>query len=223
MNPSDPLSQREGVRVKICGITTVDDALAAASAGADYLGYVFFEGSKRFIRPNTAAPIIERVRCTYPLVRHVGLLVNPTPDAAVEALKQAGADHAQLHGDCLSEVAAAIRSDLPSVRMITAFRFGPGAPPARWEEADTDFFLCDTFDPKQHGGTGRPFDPGLIPSAMPRERLFLAGGLTPETVADAVRFVRPFAVDVSSGVESAPGKKSEVLVSRFIAAARRAV
>jgi phosphoribosylanthranilate isomerase len=218
MVKSSSNSAQFGVRVKICGLTTAADALAAAAAGADFLGYVFYSGSKRHITPQDAAPIIAQVRASHPTVGHVGLIVDLDPAGAVDALTRSGADFAQLHGDHAPTVAASIRRCLPAIKIITAFRFGHDAPPAPWQDAETDFYLCDTYDPAQHGGTGRRFDPALIPAAMPRRRLFLAGGLTPATVADAVRAVRPFAVDVSSGVESSPGRKDPSRIEAFIAA-----
>jgi len=107
--------------------------------------------------------------------------------------------------------------------VIKAFRFGPGAPPPDWElYSENNFLLCDTYDPAAAGGTGRVFSPQLIPADFPISRAIIAGGLTPLNVADVIRIFCPFGVDVSSGVEIAPGRKSRELVENFIRAARAA-
>lgn len=208
----------DAVKVKICGITRVGDAVAAAQAGADYLGYVFYSKSPRCIDVEGAAPIIAQIRSEYPNVRHVGLFVNESFDTVFNTHKTCGLDLAQLHG----EEAPALCSDLSQkgVRVIKALKFGRSAPLVKWTFYRTAFFLCDTYDPESAGGSGRPFDYSLIPYDLPMKRVFMAGGLTPANVGSVVASLHPFAVDVSSGVEEQPGQKSPELIRQFIAAAR---
>ncbi len=204
-------------QVKICGITVLDDALAAARAGASYLGYVVYRKSSRHIEPPSARSIIEEVRRQFPSIRHIGVLVDETADVASRIAEAAGLDFAQLHGAESPETVTQLRRR--GLGVLKALRFGPGSPAVRWSEFDPDYFLCDTYDASSAGGTGRAFDPGLLPPDLPRTRLFLAGGLTPDNAADAVRTVRPFALDVSSGVELSPGRKSHTLIAQFVEAA----
>ena len=185
--------------VKICGITRADDALAAAAAGAGAIGLVFWPGSPRFVDPFRARTI---VRALPPFITVVGVFVNQPLEYVngVASLVRLGA--AQLHGDETAGFASAI-----TVPIIKAIPLGAAdeARAAEWPAATT--LLLDVHDPVKRGGTGRTIDWTAAAAVAARRTVLLAGGLTPENVADAVARVRPFGIDVSSGVERAPGIK----------------
>lgn len=207
------------LRIKICGITRKEDALTAIEAGADALGFVFVPGTPRFIEPGRAAAI---ARGLPPFVSRVGLFVNAAPELIEATLAEVGLDTVQLHGDEAPEVG---RSLLGRVRVIQAFRVqGPETLHRLPDHREsTHAWLLDAYVPGASGGTGARFDWTLAVQARDLGHpLILAGGLKPENIADAVRQVRPFAVDVSSGVESAPGRKDPEKVRRLISAARSA-
>jgi phosphoribosylanthranilate isomerase len=202
-------------RVKICGITSVADGLAAAAAGADMIGLNFYEGSPRHI---SLAPASEISRALPPLVQRVGVFVNPEPDFVQRAIGECGLSLLQFHGDETSEFCT--RFGLMSLKAI---RVRDGESIKQLENFRADAFLLDAHSKNGLGGTGEKFNWDLAIEAQKFGKpIFLAGGLTPENVADAVKKVRPFAVDVSSGVESAPGKKDAAKVRAFIAAVRAA-
>ena len=207
------------LRIKICGITRKEDAWAAVDAGADALGFVFVPGTPRFIEPERAASITRHLP---PFVSCVGLFVNADPALIRAAVTEARLDTVQLHGDESPEVGLLLRGQ---VRVIQAFRVqGPEIllqlPNYR---KSADAWLLDAYVPGAAGGTGARFDWNLAVEARELGHpLILAGGLKPENIADAVRQVRPFAVDVSSGVEISPGRKESEKVQRLIAAARSA-
>jgi phosphoribosylanthranilate isomerase len=200
-------------RVKICGLTRLEDALAAVRLGADALGFNFWPGSKRYLAPAAAREII---RALPPLVTTVGVFVDPTRDEAMAAAAVSGVQVLQLHGDEPPEACA--RLPLPVLKAIRV-----GGPEAlalldRYAGAVAGFLL--DADSAGYGGSGQTFDWGLAALAAARAPVVLAGGLTPANVAEAVRAVHPWGVDVASGVESAPGLKDLHLVSRFIRAAK---
>jgi len=202
------------VRVKICGITRLTDALAAVRLGADALGFNFWPGSKRFIAPAQAREII---RALPPLVTTVGVFVDPSHEEATAAAGVSGVQVLQLHGD---EPATLCRSfQLPVVKGVRVA--GPGSLAALDAYAGVSGFLLDAASPG-YGGSGLTFDWALARAAAARATVLLAGGLTPANVGQAVRAVRPYAVDVASGVESAPGVKDHQKLASFIAAARAA-
>ena len=203
------------VKVKICGITSLSDGLAAAEAGADALGFMFWDWSPRRVSLEAAAGII---RTLPPFIVKVGVFVNAPTDLVYRAIGECGLSLLQFHGDetpdyCLqfglmSMKAFRIR-DEESLRGLPAYR--------------TDAWLLDAFSEDKPGGTGERFNWDLAVQARELGRpIFLAGGLTPENVGEAVRKVRPYAVDVSSGVEAAPGKKDHGKVQAFIQAVRAA-
>lgn len=201
-------------RIKICGITNLADALAAVEAGADALGFNFYEGSPRYLAPEAARAIVREVPAA---VLCVGVFVNETREAVERAVAESGVAAAQLHGDESPEFCETLR--VP--RVIKALRVR-----GRFDEGGaalyktTEAILLDAYDPRAWGGTGRTCDwesARRVREAVPR--LYLAGGLTPENVADAVRTVGPYGVDVCGGVERAPGLKEHALVRKFVAAA----
>lgn len=200
------------VRVKICGITNIEDARHAVASGADALGFVFFSASPRHVSPEKARSIIAALP---PLVTTVGLFVNETPDRVRMIAKVCGIDVLQLHGD---ESPAAC--DYSPYRVIKALRVKDAASIAQHSAYRTSGLLLDAWCPDHYGGTGKRFDWELATELARQRTLLLAGGLTPDNVAAAVTTVRPWAVDVSSGVEAAPGKKDPELVTAFIRQAK---
>ena len=203
------------VRVKICGITNVTDALAAVRAGADMLGFNFYKPSPRYVAPEKAREIIEQLPSA---VLNVGVFVNHESPAAVASITEAsGTSAVQLHGDESPAFCDALRN----YPVIKALRVRDQHISREILEYETDAILLDTFNSKARGGTGETFAWSVAQEARETvARLFLAGGLSPANVSEAVRVVRPYAVDVCSSVESSPGHKDESRVCEFIAAAK---
>ncbi len=203
------------VRVKICGITSQADAQAAVQAGADALGFMFYEKSPRFL---TAAAAAEIIATLPPFVARVGVFVDPTEERVGHTAMACNLSTIQLHGEESPEFCA--RLALP---VIKAFRILDAASLKPLAAYRTAGWLLDSYVAGQPGGTGRHFNWDLALQAKQSGRpIILAGGLTPENVAEAVRRVQPFAVDVSSGVESAPGRKDAALTRAFVVAVRDA-
>ena len=205
------------VRVKICGITNAADALAAVDAGANLLGFNFYEKSPRSVATEEAAAIRSQLPRK---VEAVGIFVNaPQVDiAALCALLKL--DAAQLHGDESPEAVAELARTVP---VIKAFRAEPDFPLKMLDQYSAAFaFLFDAANTGQYGGTGRSTDWDVARRAVKGRRIILAGGLKVENVAAAVRIVRPYGIDVASGVESKPRKKDHVLLREFIQEVRRA-
>lgn len=202
------------VKVKICGITNVADGVAAAEAGADMIGLMFYEGSPRTVSFANAAEIS---RALPPFTVKVGVFVNPTEDAVMRAIGDCGVSLLQFHGEETPEFCTQF-----GVMSMKAFRVRGPESLAELPKYQTDAWLLDAFSPDAHGGTGAIFNWNLAVEAAQLGRpIFLAGGLTPENVGEAVRRVQPFGVDVSSGVESALGKKDHAKVRAFVEAARQ--
>ena len=205
------------VRVKICGITNAADAVAAIDAGANLLGFNFYEKSPRHIAPVEAAKIRARLP---PKVKAVGIFVNALPADVMALRKSLKLDAVQLHGDESPEFVADIASAAP---VIKAFHVEPEFPLATLDEYPGAFaFLFDAAHTGQYGGTGRTTDWDVARRAAMSHRIILAGGLKIENVAAAVRIVRPYGIDVASGVESSPGKKDHERLREFIQEVRRA-
>lgn len=203
------------VRVKICGVTTVEDALSCADAGADYVGLNFWPGSKRCVDLDRATRI---ARALPPSLEKVGVFVDAERTDIERAVAVVGLDAVQLHGD---ESPGDCRGF--SVRVIKAIRVRAGGEPlaARAERYPVDYILLDGDAGARRGGSGRSFEWRLAVGVAPG-RLFLAGGLRPDNVVTAVRIARPFAVDVASGVEASPGHKDPARVREFIHNAKHA-
>ena len=198
--------------VKICGITSEEDALLAVAMGADAVGFNFVPSSPRFLAVGRAADIAKRLPSE---ILTVGVFRNEAPARVVDLTHQAGLRAAQLHGHETSEDARWIRQRVPVV--IKVF---PGGDPelARAADYGADIVMLDSASP----GSGEVFDWSLAEGAPSGLRILLAGGLTAENVAEAIERVRPWGVDVASGTESGPGVKDPSLVRRFISAAKRA-
>ncbi len=203
------------LRVKICGITRLEDLHVACAAGADAVGFVFYEKSPRHVSVETAAAL---VRALPPFVQSVGLFVDAEPATIETVLKSVPLDLLQFHGD--ETPAACARHGRPWIKAVRV------NPQTDLLKCAADFeaargLLLDAFVPGLPGGTGERFDWTLIPQALPKP-VILSGGLTADNVAEAVRRVRPWAVDVSSGVEASKGIKDALKVARFIANAKEA-
>lgn len=209
------------VRVKICGITNLEDALAAVDFGANALGFIFFSGSPRHISVDPAAEIISALP---PFISKVGVFVDSPVDGVLDIAGATGIDTIQLHGsespaDCV-EIAAS------KLTVVKAFRIKEAASLDSLETYrgthGASAFLLDSYVSGQLGGTGAKFNWDLaVKAKLSGTPIILAGGLDPENVSDAVSKVAPYAVDVSSGVEISPGKKDHNKVRRFISQAKR--
>jgi phosphoribosylanthranilate isomerase len=206
---------RLDVRVKICGITNIPDALAAVDAGADALGFMFVPASPRTLKLETAASIIRELP---PFVSRVGVMVDPSPQFVEDALRKCGLSAVQLHGNESPEFCSTVAGIV-----IKAFRVSDRESLAGIRGYATGAWLLDSYVADKMGGTGIRFNWDLALEVKQWGRpVILAGGLTPANVADAVQQVQPYGVDVSSGVESVPGKKDPIKVRDFIAAAKQA-
>lgn len=206
------------VRVKICGITNLADAKAAVDLGAHALGFNFYEKSVRNIAPADAYKII---RALPKKIEAVGVFVNWTPEAVIALARAIDLDTVQLHGD---EPAATARAAAKYFHVTKAMRVGKGfrLDSLKPFQSAVSAFLFDAAQSGQFGGTGHRADWTIAHKAAKAHRIILAGGLTPENVAEAILYVRPYAVDVASGVESRPGKKDRGKLREFFAEVARA-
>jgi phosphoribosylanthranilate isomerase len=205
--------------VKICGITRWEDAELAAKLGAAALGFNFYPPSPRYIAPHSAKAIIRKMP---PFVTAVGIFANETDGARVASVaREAGVTAIQLHGPG-SPLAGPTAEALDDLTIIQAFAVGKQFNPEALNDLKANAFMLDTFDPVLIGGTGKTFDWNVAREAKKYGALILAGGLTAENVGEAIRGVRPFAVDVASGVESEPGKKDPEKLRAFFAAVAEA-
>ena len=190
------------VRVKICGITNWADAKRAVDAGANFLGFNFYARSPRYIPPAKALRIIKR------LPKHVsavGVFVNESEEKTLDTARAVGVTVLQLHGDESPAEVAWLSRRLPVIKAVQASKSFRPAQLARFKRASA--ILLDGFDRRARGGTGRTFDWRIARRAKQYGKIFLAGGLTPDNIGEAIRTVQPYAVDVCSGVEARPGKK----------------
>jgi phosphoribosylanthranilate isomerase len=200
-------------RVKICGITRVEDAQSAVAQGADAIGLVFYPPSPRYVDLGLARQIVER---SPPLVATVAVFVNPTRDQVENVIRECGVTLLQFHGDEAPEFCGGF-----SVPYIKAARIRPGLDLIKYLSPYTAAraWMLDAFHDELWGGTGGAFDWGLVPGGLAKP-IILSGGLAANNVADAIRRVRPYAVDVSSSVEAAKGVKDAAKVAAFIGAVK---
>lgn len=207
-------------RIKVCGMTDIAEAQGLVAAGVDALGFIFVEASPRNIEPEKAREIIASLP---PFVDAVGVFVDQERDVVDDIVKYCGLTMVQLHGAESPQYCESVNA-----RVIKTFSMGPNV-----ELSDTNPFydpyldvvagiLLDTYHEKVAGGTGKTFDWDLIKQRRPSAPLILAGGLNPDNIGDAVRQVRPFAVDVNSGVEISPGVKDVGAVERIVETVRAA-
>lgn len=198
--------------VKICGITNLDDALAAADAGADAVGFNFWKPGKRYVAPDRATEIAEQLT-----VKKIGVFVDEEIATVLEIARQAAFDALQLHG---AETPEYVRKLAP-FEIWEAVKMDKPVDWTSFQASGVGTFLLDTPGTLP-GGTGQTFDWSLAEAAKKHGRIILAGGLNPGNVADAVRRVHPWGVDVASGVETKPGRKNHRLLRAFVRAARAA-
>lgn len=213
-------------RIKVCGITSAEDAADAIQAGVDALGFIFVESSPRYISPEKAKEIIAQLP---PFIHYVGVFVDNDPIEVEEIIDYCGLSFVQLHGKEDAAYCQKLAQVATPCKIIKAFRVGNKSLAADFKpyEEVVKGFLLDTYVDGKEGGTGKPFDWSIIESLNLQLPIILAGGLTPDNAAEAVRGVRPFAIDVNSGVEIEPGKKNieqlRVLVQRVAAADKEVV
>jgi phosphoribosylanthranilate isomerase len=216
-------------RIKICGVTNVNDAVAAVEAGADAIGLNFYHGSKRFVEPEIAREIVATIG---ERAEPVGVFVGADASAICDVCRQTPLNTVQLHGEKRpdrAELIVGLRN--PKLSIIRAHSFGEHGMEAVYDDMfdasgdAADAVLVDAMVTGMYGGTGQTIDWARLAGfekLMGRIPLILAGGLTPSNVGEAIRIVRPHAVDVASGVESTPGKKDPARMRDFVAAARAA-
>ncbi|NOH02783.1 MAG: phosphoribosylanthranilate isomerase [Chloroflexi bacterium] len=197
-------------KIKICGIKTLNDALAAIEAGADYLGFNFYPKSVRFVEKQVCAEITSVLKKEYPHIKLVGVFVNSAVEEIKDFMETCSLDLAQLHGDETVEILNALDG-----KAFKAFR---GIPENinGFERRDAPAFLLDASVKGVYGGSGVAADWSAAAELAKKYPLLLAGGLTPENVAEAVSRVKPWGVDVASGVESAPGEKDAGKLVEFV-------
>ena len=200
-------------RIKICGITNREDALCAVDAGADALGFVFYEQSPRYLLPERVRDIVALLP---PFVTTVGLFVNASADTIRQTMRMAGLGVVQLHGDESPEDCS-----LNLYPVIKAMRVRNADSLAGVDQYRVSALLLDAWNDQHYGGTGESFDWQLAKSLTARQPLILAGGLNPDNVAEAIRVVNPYGVDVSSGVEERPGHKDHTKLRKFIQQVRQ--
>ena len=203
------------VRVKICGVRSIEEAEAAIEAGADALGFNFWPRSPRYISQNAARSVIQRIA---PLISSVGVFVNEDQRRIAEIVSDVGLSAVQLHGDETPEFCAS----LGSIKIIKAFRVSSDFDYASIASYPVSMALLDAGIKGSYGGTGNVFDWRVAIEAKRYARIILAGGLTIENVREAIATVRPMAIDVCSGVEAEPGRKDPDKVRRFMAEVARA-
>ncbi len=199
------------VRIKICGITRLEDARAAVDAGASALGFVFYKKSPRYISPSKAKRIVDVMP---PFISITGVFVNEREGAIRDIAGFCALDALQLHGDEDYHTCHRLRRYGP--KLIKAFRVGEGFNLGAVDAYKVDALLFDAFDKDAFGGSGKIFRWELLKDLRTRLPVILSGGLTPLNVAEAVRVIKPYAVDVSSGVEKSPGIKDRDLIRSFI-------
>ena len=201
------------LRIKICGITNIRDAMAAIEAGANALGFMFFEKSKRYVPPETGRKIVQAIP---PFVSCVGVFVNETHEKIQSIKDYCQLDTIQLHGDESPEFC----HNIPG-KTIKAFQLKNPIDLEATEPYKTSAWLLDTYSPAARGGTGESFNWSWVQDARPLGRpTIIAGGLSPDNAADCVLATEPYGLDVSSGVEKEPGQKCAEKMKAFIHAAR---
>jgi len=211
--------------IKICGTTSLEDALLAVEAGADALGFIFAESPRR-IEPQQAQQIIAKLPSR---IEKVGVFVDPSAEYVCLVAQQTGITRIQLHGDEDADLFRILRESLPSLRITKTVNASDAIQESLRKlnsSAFVDSLLLDSGSVSQRGGTGLVFDWQAAKAAIAQSRVnlhwIIAGGLTPENVGEAIRLFRPWGVDVVSGVESRPGKKDAGKLKKFIAAVRAA-
>jgi phosphoribosylanthranilate isomerase len=213
-------------KIKICGIRTLKDALAAIEAGADYLGFNFYSKSARFIEKEICAEITSVLKREYPQIKLVGVFVNSPVDEVKNILETCHLDLVQLHGDETPEMLSSFNGKaFKAIRLSTSTAVDESVSPflKSVPESASPALLIDAAVNGIYGGSGVTADWLAAAELAKKYPLLLAGGLTPENVADAVRQVKPWGVDTASGVESAPGEKDAAKMSAFVKAVKQTI
>jgi len=199
-------------KIKICGLTNMEDAMLAAELGADALGFIFYGQSKRYVDPEIARSIVSSLP---PFITTVGVFVNQSLNEIVAIKDKVGIDAAQLHGDETPEFCS-----LVPLKVIKAIRVKGDFDEHTVAQYPVQAILFDTYSDVEYGGTGKSFNWGILQNISNPSKIILSGGLSPENVAEAISTVKPYAVDVSSGVEDSPGKKDHMKLRKFIEAVK---
>jgi len=201
------------VKVKICGITNLEDALAAADAGADALGFIFYPESPRFIEPGEVRNIVSKLPV---FITTVGVFVNEKEEMIRRIIRESGVQVLQFHGEESPWLCTRFRE-----KVIKVFRVRDLDSIDSMKMYPVDTFLLDTYHEEVRGGSGKTFDWKIAEKAKEYGRIILSGGLTPSNVGEVIIRIRPYGVDVSSGVEISPGKKDHRKIRDFIREVRR--
>lgn len=200
-------------KIKICGITNTEDALSAVRMGADALGFIFVKKSKRYIEPRMASQITKHLP---PFVKKVGVFTNEELSVIRDITAEVKLDLLQIHGDETPEYCGKLE-----IPYIKAFRIKDETSLNEVKEYNTDYILFDTYSKDEYGGTGKAFDWEILNGrAFENKYVILSGGLNPGNAGEAVSLLKPYAVDVSSGVEESPGKKDIEKINKFIEAVK---
>lgn len=202
-------------KIKICGITNKRDAIAAAGLRPDMMGFVFYNGSKRYVEPKVVRDIANELP---PFITKVGVFVDLDKNKVLEIAEECSLDMLQFHGDEAPDYCAGFEN---SYKVIKAFRIKDGDSLKGINDYNADFYMLDTYSSKEKGGTGESFDWKIIESFEFLRPVILSGGLTPYNVRDAIEKFSPYGVDVSSGVEVSPGKKDAPLMKKFVENVRK--
>jgi len=202
--------------IKICGITCAADGLEAARLQVDFIGFIFYPPSKRYLEPSRAGEIVQAIRDRYgeAAPKIIGVFVDETPERIAHVRSVAQLDGVQFAGDEPPHIVAAAAPF--RIRGLTTHTLD------RLERYTAEAYLCDTHDPEMKGGTGRSYDYEILRPYLPRYPILIAGGLTPETVGPVVASLRPWGVDVSSSIEAGPGRKDHARMGAFVRAVRQA-
>ncbi len=202
-------------QIKICGITNKIDAINAAKLGVEMLGFVFYKKSKRYVEPMVVEDIANELP---PSLGKVGVFVDEEKDEVIETAENASLEMLQFHGDETPEYCASFRD---RYKVIKAFRLKDKKDLKKVNDYDVDFYLFDTYRRDSVGGTGETFDWKILKDFEVLKPVILSGGLNPENVGRAISQIRPYGVDVSTGVEESPGKKSAALMKMFVEKVRK--
>ena len=203
-------------KIKICGITNKRDAIAAAELEPDMMGFVFYNGSKRYVEPKIVRDIVNELPS---FIVKVGVFVDLDRNKVLEIAEECALDMLQFHGDETPDYCVLFKG---SYKIMKAFRIKDGSSLKGINDYDVDFYMLDAHSPKGKGGTGERFAWKIIENYEFLKPVILSGGLTPDNVHDAIEKLSPYGVDVSSGVESSPGKKDPLLMKKFVENVRRA-
>lgn len=202
-------------KIKICGITNKEDAVRACGLGVDMLGFVFYRKSKRCVEPKTVRDIVNELP---PYIGKVGVFVDEQPEKVLEIAEDSDIDILQFHGSEPPDYCSKFKDDY---KVIKAFRLKDKLDLKNINDYDVDFYLLDTYSPVSAGGTGKGFNWKILEDYEFLKPTIISGGLDPQNVSKLIRDFSPYGVDVSTGVESSPGKKDLELMKKFVENVRK--